>query len=56
MVGDREHDTLGAKTVGVKCAGALWGIGSREELLSTGAVGVFEDPMEPANAILSDKI
>ncbi len=37
MVGDREHDVLGAKAVGVASVGVLYGFGSREELQEAGA-------------------
>lgn len=31
-VGDRDHDTLGARQVGVECIGVLWGYGDAAEL------------------------
>jgi phosphoglycolate phosphatase len=37
MVGDREHDILGAKKVGIASAGVLFGYGSRGELETAGA-------------------
>lgn len=37
MIGDREHDVVGAKQVGIACVGVLFGYGSRDELLSAGA-------------------
>ncbi len=37
MVGDREHDIIGAKTVGIDSVGVLFGYGSREELENAGA-------------------
>lgn len=37
MVGDREHDVLGARECGVDCIGVLYGYGSREELTNAGA-------------------
>lgn len=37
MVGDRDQDVEGAKANGIRCAGVLWGYGSKEELLSAGA-------------------
>ncbi len=43
MVGDREHDVLGAHANGIACAGVLWGYGSREELEAAGAEFVVED-------------
>lgn len=32
MVGDREHDVLGARESGIPCVGVLYGYGSREEM------------------------
>lgn len=52
MVGDREHDVLGAKAVGVPCLGALWGYGSREELTNAGADALAETPEELSELIL----
>ena len=37
MVGDRKHDILGAKEIGIASAGVLYGYGSREELEAAGA-------------------
>ena len=37
MVGDREHDVLGAKEQGLDCVGVLFGYGPREELEAAGA-------------------
>lgn len=42
MVGDREHDVIGAKTVGLDCIGVLFGYGSREELEQAGADYIAE--------------
>lgn len=42
MVGDREHDVIGAKKCGVDCVGVLCGYGSREELCAAGAKYVAE--------------
>lgn len=44
MIGDREHDALGAKANGVRAVGALWGYGSREELTAAGADPLVERP------------
>lgn len=49
MVGDREHDILGAKEAGVVSVGVLYGYGSREELTMAGAdyiVGRSEELLE----------
>lgn len=37
MVGDREHDIIGAKKCGIQSIGVLFGYGSREELEAAGA-------------------
>lgn len=42
MVGDREHDVLGAKECGMDCLGVLFGYGSREELKEAGASQIAE--------------
>jgi phosphoglycolate phosphatase len=44
MVGDREHDVMGARAHGIEAIGVLWGYGSADELLSSGAVAVVPDP------------
>ena len=40
MVGDREHDVLGAARCGISCLGVLYGYGDRAELESAGACAV----------------
>lgn len=37
MIGDREHDVLGARAHGVAAIGVTWGYGSRAELEAAGA-------------------
>lgn len=46
MVGDREHDILGARANAVAAVGVLWGYGSREELQSAGATHLLKSPAE----------
>jgi phosphoglycolate phosphatase len=46
MVGDREHDMIGAKANGVPCLGVLWGYGTREELEASGAYACINRPGE----------
>jgi phosphoglycolate phosphatase len=46
MVGDREHDIVGAKANGVPAIGVLWGYGSREELEASGASICISKPKE----------
>ena len=43
MVGDREHDVLGAAENGLACIGVLYGYGSREELTAAGAEALAAD-------------
>lgn len=43
MIGDREHDILGAKYNGVKTIGVLYGFGSKEELENAGVDYIAEN-------------
>lgn len=43
MIGDRKHDILGAKKIGLKSCGVLFGYGSREELEEAGAEFISEN-------------
>ena len=49
MIGDREHDMIAAHKNNVTGYGALWGYGSSEELLNSGAKKLFETPNEFMN-------
>jgi phosphoglycolate phosphatase len=46
MIGDREHDMIGARSNGVAGIGVLWGYGSRDELESAGAFAIIDTPMD----------
>lgn len=46
MVGDREHDVLGAAKFGIDTIGVLYGYGSKEELAEAGAVYLAESPKD----------
>lgn len=46
MIGDREHDVLGARANGVRAVGVLYGYGSREELEAAGADALAGEPAE----------
>lgn len=46
MVGDREHDVLGASQNRLPCIGVTWGYGSPEELLTSGAVVLADHPVD----------
>lgn len=58
MVGDREHDVIGAHENGMDCVGVLFGYGSREELEEAGAgetAGTVEELQEILLGYLSAK-
>lgn len=42
MIGDREHDVLGAQENGIDTIGVLYGYGSRDELEKVGAMHIAE--------------
>ena len=46
MIGDRKYDMEGACANGVYAAGVLWGFGSEEELVSSGAQSLLSVPSE----------
>jgi len=52
MVGDREHDILGAAENGIPAIGITWGYGDRAELEAAGAKAVFDTPEETVQYIL----
>lgn len=54
MIGDRNHDTLGARENGIDAVGVLWGFGSREELIESGARAVFGTAKELEEALTAD--
>jgi len=43
MIGDREHDILGAKEQGIDAVGVEYGYGSHEELQDAGALYIIKD-------------
>ncbi len=49
MLGDREHDIIGARNNGVAGIGALWGYGTRGELQAAGAARIATNPEDAAN-------
>lgn len=51
MVGDREHDVLGAAQLGIDSIGVLFGYGSREELKNAGATYIVETVEDIGNQI-----
>ena len=44
MIGDREHDVIGAKDNGIDCVGVLYGYGDYAELEKAGAKYIIEKP------------
>lgn len=46
MIGDREHDIIGAKANAIASLGVLYGYGSEEELRSAGADYIAAKPMD----------
>jgi len=46
MIGDREHDVVGAKANGIFAIGVTYGYGSREELTNAGADTLCDSPEE----------
>lgn len=43
MIGDRKHDIIGAKSVGMDSVGVLYGYGDKQELTEAGADYIVED-------------
>lgn len=46
MIGDRKHDVLGARKIGLDCLGVLYGFGDEQELMDAGAICVVKDPID----------
>jgi phosphoglycolate phosphatase len=53
MIGDREHDIMGAKKAGLHSIGVLYGYGDRNELANAGADDIVEDIDQIKEIILS---
>lgn len=51
MIGDRKHDILGAKEVGIDSVGVLYGFGSRQELEDAGADLIAETIFDLQNLL-----
>ena len=54
MIGDREHDTIGAAKSGVFSVGVTYGYGSRQELLDNGARHIVDSVTELTEYLLTD--
>ncbi|PZR52616.1 haloacid dehalogenase [Xylanimonas oleitrophica] len=52
MVGDREHDVVGAREHGIDCLGVTWGYAAPGELEEAGAVAVLDDVDQLAEQVL----
>ncbi|MNI13715.1 5'-nucleotidase [compost metagenome] len=52
MIGDREHDIIGARACGVASVGVLIGYGSEEELRSAGADYIARNVKDIGDIIL----
>ena len=46
MIGDRKHDVIGARSVGIPAIGVTWEYGSSRELKDAGADHIFDSPAE----------
>lgn len=55
IIGDREHDVLGAKKAGVLSVGITWGYGSVEELKAAGAHHVVSNQNDLLTLLLAAK-
>ncbi|WP_425471239.1 HAD hydrolase-like protein [Xylanimonas allomyrinae] len=53
MVGDREHDVVGARAHDIGCLGVSWGYAHPGELEAAGALAVVDDVAALENAVLS---
>ena len=54
MIGDREHDIIGAKETGVASVGVTWGYGTRQELEAAGAINIVDSAEELYTTILKE--
>lgn len=52
MIGDRKHDIIGAKNVGIDSIGVLYGFGDYDELSEAGATHIIKDIAELRNLLL----
>ena len=53
MIGDREHDVLGARKQGLECVGVLFGYGDRKEMEDCHAAYIAESINELRKMLLS---
>lgn len=51
MIGDREHDVIGAQENGIGSIGVTWGIGTEDELAQAGAGSIIDTPAQLVAAV-----
>ncbi len=56
MIGDREHDVIGAKEMGIDGVGVTWGYGSRKELQEAGAKWIVDTAEELVDLLLREGV
>ncbi|MFV0450823.1 MAG: HAD hydrolase-like protein [Propioniciclava sp.] len=56
MVGDRDHDVIGAADHQLRCIGVTWGYGSAQELLSAGAAALAHEPADLVDQVLQARL
>lgn len=54
MIGDRDHDILGANVNGIDSIGVLYGFGDREELETAGATYLVDKALDVAKLLLGE--
>ena len=52
MVGDREHDAIGARTLATDFIGVTWGFGTEDELVAAGATRIVATPAALGGLVL----
>jgi len=55
MIGDREHDIIGAKETGIDSIGITWGYGSKQEFEAAGAKRIAHDTGQLFEMIIKEK-
>lgn len=53
MIGDREHDAIGARHNGLSAIGVTWGYGSPQELLAAGVARLVDRPGDLEEAVVT---
>ena len=53
LIGDREHDAIGARANGIAGIGVNWGYGSRQELLDAGVTCLVDRPGDLIEPVLT---